>query len=158
MKRILILVVALTLAAVPAMVPAADTSQAADIVELARTVLKAEKKVAFAENMWLNDAEAKAFWPVYNEYEADLTKINNRSIKLLEEYADRFDTLTDKQAKEMLDEIFSIREKRLGLQKSYIKKFGKVIPQKKVFRFFQLESAIESLINFSIAADLPYME
>jgi DNA-directed RNA polymerase subunit F len=158
MKRILILVVALTLAAVPAMARAADTSQATDMVELARTVLRAEKKVAFAENMWLNDEEAKAFWPVYNEYEADLSKVNNRAIKLLEEYAERFDTLTDKQANEMLDEIFSIREKRLGLQKSYIKKFGQVIPQKKVFRFFQLESAIESLINFSIAADLPYME
>ena len=120
--------------------------------------MRAEKKVVFAENLWLSDAEGKAFWPVYNEYEAELSKINNRVIELLGEYAETFDTLSDAQAKEMLDEVFSIRKKKLSLRKSYAKKFGKVIPQKKVFRFFQLEYAIESLVNFSIAADLPYME
>jgi DNA-directed RNA polymerase subunit F len=128
------------------------------MVELTRTVMRAEKKAVFAENMWMSDAEGKAFWPVYNEYEAELSKINNRVIELLSEYAETFDTLSDAQAKEMIDEVFSIRKKKLSLRKSYAKKFAKVIPQKKVFRFFQLEYAIESLVNFSIAADLPYME
>ena len=54
--------------------------------------------------------------------------------------------------------MFKIRNERLKLRKSYAKKFAKVIPQKKVFRFFQLEYAIESLVNYSIAADLPYMD
>ncbi len=152
MKRILILVAVFTLVAAPAM------AQVSDMVELTRTVMRAEKKMVFAENLWLSDAEGDSFWPVYNEYEAELSKINNRVIELLGEYAETFDTLSDAQAKEMLDEVFSIRKKKLSLRKSYAKKFGKVIPQKKVFRFFQLEYAIESLVNFSIAADLPYME
>lgn len=152
MKRILILVAAFILVAAPAM------AQVSDMVELTRTVLRSEKKAVFAENMWLTDGEGTAFWPVYNEYEAELSKINDRVLKLLKDYADTFDTLTDAQAKEIVDETFDIREKKLSLRKSYAKKFAKVIPQKKVFRFFQLEYAIEALVNYSIAADLPYME
>jgi hypothetical protein len=152
MKRILILVAVFTLIAAPAL------AQVNDIIELARTAFKAEKKVVFAENMWLTEGEAEAFWPVYNEYEAELSKINNRTLEMLKEYADTFDTLTDAQAKKIVDETFDIRKKKLSLRKSYAKKFAKAIPQKKVFRFFQLEYAIESLVNFSIAADLPYME
>lgn len=152
MKRILILVAVFTLVAVPAL------AQVNDIIELARTAFKAEKKVIFAGNMWLTEEEGALFWPVYNEYEADLRKINDRVVTLLKEYADTFDTLSNDTAKGMLDEIFSIRKKKLSLRKSYAKKFGKVIPHKKVFRFYQLEYAIESLVNFSIAADLPYME
>jgi hypothetical protein len=137
MKRILILAAVFTLVAAPAM------AQVSDMVELTRTVLRSEKKAVFAENMWLTDAEGAAFWPVYNEYEGELST---------------FDTLTDAQAKNIVDETFDIRKKKLSLRKSYAKKFAKVIPQKKVFRFFQLEYAIEALVNFSIAADLPYME
>jgi len=155
MKRMLIVATVLTLItliAVPAM------AQVNDIIELARTAFRVEKKVVFAENMWMSEDEAEAFWPVYNEYEAELSKINDRVLKALKEYAATFDTLTDAQAKTMVEESFSVRTEKISLRKSYAKKFGKVIPQKKVFRFFQLEYAIESLINFSIAADLPYME
>jgi hypothetical protein len=152
MKRILVLVTIFTLVAVPAM------AQVNDVVELARTVLRSEKKVVFAENMWLTDEESKAFWPVYNEYEAELTKINDRVLKLLREYADTYDTLTDDQARAYVEESFDIRAKKLSLRKSYAKKLAKVIPQKKVFRFFQLEYAIEAMVNFSITAELPYME
>ena len=152
MKRLLILVAIFALVAAPAM------AQVNDIIELARTAFKAEKKVVFAENMWLTEGEAEGFWPVYNDYEAELSKINNRVLKALKEYAATFDTLSDDQAKAMVEESFSVRTEKLSLRKSYAKKFAKVIPQKKVFRFFQLEYAIESLVNFSIAADLPYME
>ena len=120
MKRILILVAVFTLIAAPAF------AQVSDIVELTRTVMRAEKKAVFAENLWLTDVEGKAFWPVYNEYEAELSKINGRVIELLGEYAETFDTLSDAQAKEMLDEVFSIRKKKLSLRKSFAKKFGKV--------------------------------
>lgn len=153
MKRLFLLLMVISfVVSVPAM------AQVSDMVELTRTVLRAEKKVVFAENMWFTDAESKAFWPVYNEYEAELSKINDRVIKLLKEYADTFDTLSDAQAKKIVDETFDIRKKKLSLRKSYANKFAKVIPQKKVFRFFQLDYAIEALVNYSIAADLPYME
>jgi Spy/CpxP family protein refolding chaperone len=152
MKRILIIAAVFSLVAAPAM------AQVSDMEELLRTVFRSEKKVVFAENMWLTDEESTAFWPIYNDYEAKLTRINDKVAKILREYAATFDTLTDAQAKAMVEEIFDIREQKLKLRKSYAKKFAKVIPEKKVFRFFQLEYAIEALLNFSIASNLPYME
>jgi hypothetical protein len=140
------------------MIPAAASAQASDMVELTRTVLRADKKVVLAENMWLTEAESEAFWPIYNVYEAELSKINGRVIKLLKDYAENFDTLSDEQAEDIIDENFSIKKKKLSLRKKYAGKFGKVIPQKKVFRFIQLEIIIESLVNYSISANLPYME
>src|SRR5512135_2790335 len=49
--------------------------------------LKADKKLIVAKYMELTESEAKKFWPVYEEYQTDLQKSNERLRKLLESYA-----------------------------------------------------------------------
>ena len=38
--------------------------------------------------MELTESEAKAFWPIYDQYQKELQRINQRIVKLLESYAD----------------------------------------------------------------------
>ena len=38
--------------------------------------VKADKKLLASSNMTLTDAEAKVFWPLYDEYQKDLDKMN----------------------------------------------------------------------------------
>ena len=55
---------------------AADASQSN--MDIVREAMRADKKALVAANLQLTDAEAKAFWPVYDKYEKDLLSANNK--------------------------------------------------------------------------------
>jgi hypothetical protein len=68
-------------------VPALTQDKPADNMQILREKIKSDRKLLVATNMELTDSEAKAFWPVYEEYQKDLTGINQRIVKLIESYA-----------------------------------------------------------------------
>src|SRR4029450_11786031 len=72
----------------------------ADNMQILRDKIKADKKLVVASNMELTESEAKDFWPIYDQYQKDLQKINQRMGKVLESYADdnRGKSLTDDKA------------------------------------------------------------
>jgi hypothetical protein len=90
----------------------------ADNMQILRDKLKADKKLVVATNMELTESEAKNFWPVYNEYQKDLQKINRRIIALLESYAADFrsKSLTDDKAKKLIDEATAIEQAEANLK------------------------------------------
>jgi hypothetical protein len=130
-------------------------AQSPEEIELARTIAETEKKVVVAKNMGLTDAESEAFWPVYNNYQTDVRKLNDRTFKLLRGYARDYGTLSEERAEEMLKEFLEIQSGRVKLKKSYVKKFGKVLPAKKLMRYYQVENKIEAMINFDLVQQIP---
>ena len=62
----------------------------ADNMQILRDKIKADKKLLVATNMELTESEAKNFWPIYDQYQKDLQKINQRIANVLESYADDF--------------------------------------------------------------------
>jgi hypothetical protein len=130
-------------------------AQSAEEIELARTIAETEKKVVVSENMDLTNAESEAFWPVYNNYQADVRKLNTRTIKLLRGYADDYLTLSDERAEEMLKEFLDIQNERVKLKKSYVKKFRKALPPKKLMRYYQVENKIDAMINIDLVKRIP---
>ena len=75
-------------------------------MEILREKIRADKKLLVATNMGLNEKEAEAFWRVYESYQKDLQKINQRIVKLIAGYAAdyRNKSLTDEEAKKLIDE------------------------------------------------------
>src|SRR5271165_7188275 len=61
--------------------------------EMLRRDLRSEKKQMVAANMTLTDAEAERFWPVYDQYAADLAKIDDTKITLIKDYLQNFDVM-----------------------------------------------------------------
>jgi hypothetical protein len=57
--------------------------------------------------MELTVSEANAFWPVYQEYQAELGKLRHREVKLIEEFSANFGTIPDDAAKSLLDDSLS---------------------------------------------------
>src|ERR1043166_6894057 len=62
----------------------------ADNMQIVREKIKADKKLLVAANMDLTESEATAFWPVYDQYQKDLQKINQRIVKVIEGYAEDY--------------------------------------------------------------------
>jgi N-methylhydantoinase A/oxoprolinase/acetone carboxylase beta subunit len=128
---------------------------ATDELELVRVIIEAERKVVVAANMNLSDAESEAFWPVYNEYETAVRSVNDRRVKIITELAEKFETLTDEQATDLLEQSFKFKQERVKVRKSYMKKFGKVLSGKQLARFYQIDGKIDTMIDFDLARAIP---
>jgi len=132
----------------------------ADNMQILRDKIKADKKLVVATNMELTESEAKGFWPVYDAYQKDLRRINQRMANLLESYAADFrsKSLTDDKAKKLIDEALAIEQAEADLKGAYAPKLGKVLPVKKVARYLQIENKIRAVIKYDIAQGVPLVQ
>jgi hypothetical protein len=137
--------------------PAWTQDKPADNMQILRDKIKADKKLVVAKNMELTESEAKAFWPVYEQYQKDLTAINQRIGKLIESYAADYqaNTMTDEKAKKLTAEYVAIEKAEVGLKESYVPRLSKVLPPKKVARYLQLENKIRAGVKYELAGGIP---
>jgi len=126
-----------------------------DYLEMARDVIKVEKKAAITEAIQLTDAESQSFWSLYNEYEAKLYPIHNKKIELIKTYAARYDMLTNDKADELWTNYMKYQKELLTTKAAYYKKFKKILSAGKAVRFMQTENKIETLINAQLALEIP---
>jgi hypothetical protein len=129
-----------------------------DYLELARDVLKTEKKTAIAEVMQLTEAESGPFWELYNEYQGKLYLVENKRISIIRDYADNYEVLTNEKADELWLNSLAFSQEVLKLEKQYYKKFKKILPAGKAARFFQAENKIETMIDAQLALEIPLIE
>ena len=79
-----------------------------DEIEMVRSLVRIERKAAVEQAMQLAPAESQAFWTIYNEYEAERTKINDRTVKVITDYAAAYPDVGDERAETLLDEAFDV--------------------------------------------------
>ena len=127
----------------------------ADNMQIVREKIRADKKLVVAETMGMTESEAKAFWPVYDAYQRDLAKINDRTIKLIDDYAENYGAMSNQAAKKLMDEFMAIEAEHLMIRQSYLPRFRQVLPEMKVLRYYQLENKIEAVVNYELAASIP---
>ncbi len=148
---VVVLAVALVAGAPGVLAQASETDQ----LQQLRAEIQADRQAVVAANLGLTDAEGAAFWPLYREYRGELSKVGDRTQKLIQDYAKVYDTATAEQAKAMVDEMLAVQQAELKVKESYVPKFRKVIPEVKVARFLQIENKIDALIRLQLAADIP---
>ena len=134
--------------------------KAADNMQILRDKIKVDKKLLVATNMELTEPEAKGFWPIYDEYQKDLQKINRRLVSLLESYAADFrdKSLTDDKAKKLIDEAVAIEVAEANLKSTYVPKLSKALPVKKVARYLQIENKIRAVVRYELAQGVPLVQ
>jgi len=105
------------------------------------------QRIAFITNrLELTPEEAKAFWPVYDEYESKRQEI----VKLYHQQKmsghDNPDQLTDKEALEIADSQLIEAQKLLDLRKEYHNKFKQVLPAKKILKLYDSEREFQKML------------
>jgi hypothetical protein len=138
--------------------PAISQDKPVDNMQIVREKIRADKKLFVAENMELTEAEAKAFWPVYEQYQDELFLLRSRTVKLINDYADAYEKMANDTAKKLLDEYFTIETLGLKLRKAYLPKFRKVLPEVKVVRYYQIENKIQAALIYELAANIPLVK
>jgi len=116
------------------------------------------KKQAIAANVTLTDAEAIKFWPVYEQYSAELKKITETKNALIKEYAEEYGSLTDEQADGLIRRWLDSDIAAFELRKKYFPIFRKVLPARVTATFFQVEHRINAMIDLQLTSQLPLMQ
>src|SRR5262245_55598268 len=127
----------------------------ADNMEVFREKLRADKKAVVASVLELTEGEAKVFWPVYNAYQSDMVAHYDRLLKLLDTYAKSYETLTDATATSLLKQYLDLERDHVALLTSYLPRFQKVLPPKKVAKLYQVENKARALVNYELARGIP---
>ncbi|HXM10379.1 MAG TPA: hypothetical protein VN946_10570 [Terriglobales bacterium] len=120
---------------------ATNDSQASadDFVDLLRKDIRSQKKQIIAENMQLSDTEAEKFWPVYDQYAAELSKIYDVKIALLKDYANNYGTMTGEQAESYIRKRADVEQSITQLRLKYMPAFSKVLTGRETALFYQLD-------------------
>ncbi len=126
-----------------------------DYIEIVRSLLKTEKKAAIAEAMDLTESESEPFWLLYNEYDYELTLVQNIRVKAIKEYVEEYGILTNEKADAIWNQVMDFKTASIKLEKEYYKKFKKILPAAKAAKYFQAENKIEAMVAAYIAKQIP---
>jgi Spy/CpxP family protein refolding chaperone len=140
-----------------AQTPAGKTAQSTpdQDIDLLRHDVRSQKRQIIASNLQLTDQEAEKFWPLYDQYTADLVKINDAKYSALKEFAASYATMTDDQATALVRKMLGVDQSVAELRLRYTTLFNNVIPGRKTAVFFQLDRRLVMLIDLQIASQIP---
>ncbi len=127
-------------------------------VEVSRAQIQAERQAIVNRAMELTDSESTAFWPLYREYRTKMAEVTDKQVATIKEYAAAFNSMTDKEADRLMSNYMDYQKDKLNLERDYVKKFKKILPTRKVARYFQLEHKLDAIIEYDLAKSIPLLE
>jgi hypothetical protein len=125
------------------------------VIAVVRANMQADRTTLITTGMNFSDKEGEVFWPIYQQYEHERSKVDDRRVAVIKEYVQKYPNLTDADAKAMADQMLDCGSRLAELKKKYYKKFNKVLPALTVTKFFQLERRVDLMMDMQVEASLP---
>jgi hypothetical protein len=129
-----------------------------DSIELMRSDIRTEKVAILTKALAMDQATSDVFWPIYREYETELSKNGDARLANIKDYAANYDSLTDAKTKELVNTAFTLSEDRTKLIKKYYSKVEKATSTKLAARWAQCEMALNSIVDAQIAVEMPLIK
>jgi hypothetical protein len=126
-----------------------------EYIDLMRSDVKQRKAETLAMVMQLSAADAAKFWPIYAQYDAELTKLNDLRVANIQEYARTYDQMTNAKADELIQKALAYRKQRPELIAKYYERVKQALGATTAARFFQIEDQLLSIIDLQIDSSLP---
>ena len=126
-----------------------------DTLEVSRQAVESQRRILVAGALPMTDAEADAFWPLFDAYEKERRPLDERANKLVADFLAGAASLTDAQAKAMVEEALRIDEERLRVRRAYLGRMAKAVPARKLARFYQIDNKLDSVVRADIAKQIP---
>jgi hypothetical protein len=124
-------------------------------IAVVRANMQADRTTLITSGMNFTDKDGEAFWPIYQQYEYERSRLDDRRAAVIKHYTQKYPTLTDTEAKAMADTMLDCESRLAELKKKYYKKFNKVLPALTVTKFFQLERRIDLMMDMQVESSLP---
>ena len=124
-------------------------------IAMARANMRADRTALITTGMNFSDKEGAAFWPIYQQYEYERSRLDDRRASVIKQYTQKYPNLTDAEAKSMAEQMFDCESRLAELKKKYYKKFNRVLPALTVTKFFQLEHRVDLTMDMQVESSLP---
>jgi len=111
-----------------------------------RDKMEAQRVAFITQELKLTPDEAKAFWPVYNEYDAKRHDLKKSFRESGDYHKTDIDKLTEKEATQILDNQIIEAQKFLDLRKEYHAKFKSVLPAVKILKLYDAERQFQKML------------
>jgi hypothetical protein len=134
-----------------------DSSVRADEQIILKQVMT-DKRAVYTQALKLSDDESRKFWPIYDEYEAKVKQLDDRFLNLVNDFAAKYSTMTDADAKQMLETKMKIERERMDLKQSYTRKVAKALPPIKALRYAQVETRIDNELRRNVYNMIPLVQ
>ncbi len=154
----IILAVSLTVYGAAAQDAAKPSTGIDSDIALLRANLQAQKTDIITKTMSFDDAQGKAFWPLYREYSTKQQNIGDQRVSLIKDYADNYQTMDDARAQDFMNRLMKFEQARSKLAASYWPKFKKAIGAKQAAKFYQVENRLRLVTDLQIASSIPIIQ
>lgn len=135
--------------------PADEERNIQAYVGLLRADVRKAKAQVISEVMQLDATQAAKFWPVYQEFEAEYSRIGDGIQALVKDYVRSYEELTPEIAGRLTERLFSLELQRAELRKKYTARFSQVLDKVTALRFLLVENQLEKLLDLQLASQLP---
>jgi len=127
-------------------------------IDYIQSIYGMEKKVIVADFVKPQEATKVAFWEVYDQYEVERKALGKDRIKLIEDFAAKYENMTNEEADVWMKKVITLAKKQDKLIDSYYTKVKKVTSPITAMRFYQLEGFLLSAIRLEILDAIPFVE
>lgn len=126
--------------------------------ELLRSDVRTQKVAIITEVMGFTEAEDAAFWPIYREYDAEMSKLGDERVALISEYAKNYGSMTDAAADQLATKSIDLESRRRAAEARCYESVKKALSATTALRFLQVEHQLQLLIDLQISAALPLVK
>ena len=123
--------------------------------ELLRSDVRRSKVAIITEVMGFTEAEDRAFWPIYRDYDLEMSRLADERVSMIREYAAAFQTLTDERAASLAGKALDLETRRNAAKAKCYEQVKTALSPRTALRFLQVEHQLQLLIDLQIAAALP---
>jgi hypothetical protein len=135
--------------------PAQPDEDITSDIALTRASIQLRRQAIITAVMDLSEKEAEAFWPLYRDYRMEMAKVDDRVSKALVQYSEQYDALTDAQAVKLMNDWLDIEKAKTSVKNKFVSRFRKILPARKVMRFFQADNKLDAVISAQLASIVP---
>jgi hypothetical protein len=120
-----------------------------------RKDVRSQKSAVMDTVMQLDPDQAAKFWPIYRDYDAELTKLNDLRVANIKEYANSYNNLSDAKADALIQNAISYQKPRMELPAKYYDRVKGSLGAVTAARFLQVEQQLLLIIDLQIDSSLP---
>ena len=124
-------------------------------IQMMRAEVGKDRREIVKANMLLTESESARFWPLYDEYRAEMHKLGDRRVRVITDYAAHRNAMSEDEAHRLTEEALDIEKKRVELKEDYVKKMSKELSPRTVARFMQIDSKLDAIVNAELASQIP---
>jgi len=130
----------------------------APAIKMLRAEIGQDRRDIVAAAMLLTPSEGKTFWPLYDQYRAEMHTLGDRRVRLITDFIAHRETMSEDEAAKLTEEALAIEKARIAVKEDYVSKMSKALSARTVARFFQIDNKLDVVVDAELAARIPLIQ